>query len=477
MKRSKKMTSRKSARFLARILLSLMLISVPLSMAPEFSFAASSASPIATGKVNSKEGAFVRKKATKKSDIVTGLDNNTDLVIMKEVFVTFRKTSSTKKWYYVKAGSKKGYIRSDLVKNIKYSSVNAYAKNKTNYRAGAGIFMSRKGTVQKGANITILLKAKAYGSSQDWYKIRRGSKIYYVAANNITTKKTSTPVESSGPVTFTLKNVTYPETIGKGTPFVLKGTINSSKEISMVKGGIVNSKGKWIMSVTEEVNANTFNIATIDLQIKFGTLNYGSYVYRVNAYIGDKCYTQIKQKFRIVKPVKAKKIANKALKVCWPADTPAKKYKYGKKTGKATDEYKEALDIAYPDRKKWGKAPRRGASCDVFVGTVLRASGVDPDAPRGLDEQLPYYKKSGKYTRISYNGDHDLLQTGDIVIFKRKAGNTHTCIFIRKNGVEYIAEANYRHTYAYLTDDPSDVNSKLTKKDKKYIYIYRINEG
>ena len=498
------MASRKSVRFLAHLLIVVMLAALPVVL-PEMSFAASSASTTATGKVDSKEGAFLRKKASKKSDKVVGLDNNTDLVIMKEVFVTVRKTARAKKWYYVKAGSKKGYIRADLVKSIKYSPLSATVKKKTKGRSGAGNLMAKKGTLKKGSKVTVLLKAKAYGSSRTWYKIKKGKKQYYVPASSlkITKAKSSTAskpasskpssskpapstpapsttdsveVISAGPVEFALKDVTYPETIGEGTPFVLKGTVSCTKEIAAVKGGITRRNGSWVTAANVDVNDEEFNISEIDMQIKFGDLAKGPYVYRVNAYVDGKCYTQIKKDFTIVEPVRAKKVSAKAFELCWPAGTPASSYKYGK-SGAATEAYTSAIEMAYPDRSDWGAAPKVGASCDVFVGTVLRASGVDPDAPRGLDEQIPYYRKSGKYTLLPYTGDRSMLQSGDIVVFKRKAGNTHTCIYLKKDGVEYIAEANYKHTYAYITGSASAVNSKLKTSDKKYIYVYRINEG
>jgi len=485
------MSIRKSVRFLVYILIFVMLAAIPV-MLPESSFAASSDSVTATAKVDSKEGAFLRKKASTKSAKVAGLDNNTDLVIMKEVFVTRKKTALTKRWYYVKAGPKQGYIRADLVKNIKYSSSDATLKKKAAGRSGAGKSMKKKATLKKGGKVTVLLKAKACGSSKVWYKVKKGKKRYYVAGSNIKFAKTGSVSEtgtatspaaaavtepvSSGPLEFTLDNVSLPETIGRGTPFVLKGTISSTKVITKVKGGITKSSGSWVTAAEIEVNDTVFDISAIDLLIRFGDLANGSYVYKVSAYVDGKWHTQIKKDFKIVEPVKGKKITAKALEVCWPAGTPAKTYKYGK-TGSATEAYTAAIEQAYPDRSGWGTAPKKGASCDVFVGTVLRASGVDPDAPRGLDEQIPYYRNSGKYTLLPYTGDRSLLQSGDIVIFKRKAGNTHTCIYLKKDGVEYVAEANYKHTYAYLTSSASTVNSKLKTSDKKYIYIYRRNEG
>ena len=470
------MTSKKAVRFFARILIVIMMASIPV-MVPDMSFAGSNTSPTATGKVDSAEGAFLRKSASKKSAKVTGLDDNTELVIMKEVFVTTKNTSSTKRWYRVKAGKKKGYIRADLVKDITYSSVSAVTNGKTNYRNGAGTSMKKRGTLKKGSKVTVLLKAKARGSSKEWYKIKKGNKQYYVAASNIEMAKNGVSDESatSDKVAFTLEDVTYPNKVGEGSPFVLKGTITCTEPMSKVEGGIADNNGSWVTSVSTDLNDKSFDISTIDTQIKFGTLEKGSYVYKVNAYVDNKCYTKINRSFTVVKQASSRKITDTAFKLCWPIGTSSSKYKYGTSNGSATGKYTAALESAYPDRSKWGAAPKVGASCDVFVGTVLRASGVDPDAPRGLDEQFPYYKSSDKYTRISYNGDHSVLRSGDIILFSMKKGGAHTCLYLVKDGKEYIAEANYKHTYAYIVRNTSDVNWRLKPKDKKEFFVYRAN--
>lgn len=139
----------------------------------------------AIGQVNSNNGVFVRAKASKSSDIVTGLDDNTPVTIKKEVFVTATKTGATKKWYRVYVDGKYGYIRSDLVDNIEYTKT---AKVKTteraNYRLGGGVKMASPGIIKKGKKLTVVMKATASNKSV-WYKIKYKNKYYYITGKKV----------------------------------------------------------------------------------------------------------------------------------------------------------------------------------------------------------------------------------------------------------------------------------------------------
>ena len=134
-----------------------------------------------------------------------------------------------------------------------------------------------------------------------------------------------------------------------------------------------------------------------------------------------------------VTPTKGDKIAKMAKACAWPYGTKRAKYTYP--TGKPMPEYKAALDVAYPDRSKWGKQTRAGASCDVFAGTMVRASGIDKKFPRGLAEQMPYVKKNtDKWTKVLPKSKSD-LKAGDIMIT-----SSHICVYV---GGGYVCEAGY----------------------------------
>lgn len=161
--------------------------------------------PTASGRVDSSDGAVLRKSATVKSDSLAVLDDNTKLKIYKEVFVSKKSTSRKYRWYYVKVKSTgtKGYIRSDLVDSLSFSGTGAKTTDLLNYRKGAGIKMKKIGRFKKGAAVTVCLKAtpvlSTKGSNKVWYKIKKGSKYYYVCSTRVKlTKTASTSTSSSG---------------------------------------------------------------------------------------------------------------------------------------------------------------------------------------------------------------------------------------------------------------------------------------
>ena len=140
-------------------------------------------------------------------------------------------------------------------------------------------------------------------------------------------------------------------------------------------------------------------------------------------------------------------IDKQARTLAWPYGTPSSKYAY--KGGSPTSQFKEAIASAYGDRKGWGAAPKAGASCDVFVGTVVRSCGYDTSMPRGLGDQVPYLQKSSKFTKLSVSKVSD-FEPGDIIIYKNSNGTGHVNIYVELGGVGYFAEAHYGKYYGSL---------------------------
>lgn len=158
-------------------------------------------------------------------------------------------------------------------------------------------------------------------------------------------------------------------------------------------------------------------------------------------------------------------ISAKAIEFAWPYGTDSSKYKYP--SGAAVNAYNKGLQTAYGSRSGWGAAPKAGASCDVFVGTVVRNS-YDKDYPRGLDGQFPYLADSDKFKEIDTCTD---FKDGDIIIYKYKENGksgAHTCIYLTINGKGYIANANYNRTYAFI-QKPND----YTKSRYTEFHVYR----
>lgn len=117
-------------------------------------------------------------------------------------------------------------------------------------------------------------------------------------------------------------------------------------------------------------------------------------------------------------------------------------------TTTATKKFTKALKEVYPDRSKWGDAPKVGKACDPAVGVVLRKSGVCPKFPRGLDQQIKYTHKNLKahenenvtpYSVIKEIGTYKTL----VVQYKNKDGSGHTLIWDRG----YFEEASLEKKY------------------------------
>lgn len=165
------------------------------------------------------------------------------------------------------------------------------------------------------------------------------------------------------------------------------------------------------------------------------------------------------------KPTKsaAEKIAAMAKACAWPAGTQKSKYAYP--GGAPTPEFKAAIAKAYPDRSSWGKQTRAGASCDVFVGVVIRASGVDPTFPRGLDGVVKHCKVNPKW-KLTGIKSTSKLEPGD-VIYQEWSGGGHISIYV---GGGKIANAHYvGKTYGVI-----EKASNLKSANKCQIYnVYR----
>jgi len=159
--------------------------------------------PTATGQINSSNGAVLRKSASTSSKKLAVLSDNTTVTIHKEVFKSKTSTAAKYKWYYVTANGKKGYVRSDLVDNIKYGTVKATVKTKVNYRKGPGVKMKNSGSFKKGATVTVVMQANPVystrGSSYTWYKVKYNGKYYYVCSSKIKLKEVESTAGAPAP--------------------------------------------------------------------------------------------------------------------------------------------------------------------------------------------------------------------------------------------------------------------------------------
>lgn len=161
-------------------------------------------------------------------------------------------------------------------------------------------------------------------------------------------------------------------------------------------------------------------------------------------------------------------IAQQAIKLSWPYGTSSSKYTYPKAAAKI--EYQEALQNAYGDRNGWGKQTKAGASCDVFVGTVVRSCGYDRNFQRGLEEDLKYLP-GPKFNQINISKKNQ-FQPGDIIMYINKGSGGHICVYVEINNVGYIAEASYSlKAYGRICRKACD----WTPSKYKFFAVYRAN--
>lgn len=126
-----------------------------------------------------------------------------------------------------------------------------------------------------------------------------------------------------------------------------------------------------------------------------------------------------------------------AIGLAWPVGDPH----VGTMT--PTDEY----EAAYKQVGLDGIMPG-GSSCDVFVATVARYSGVDPDFAccSVTNKQIPYLESSDKWEEITYSdpSDTSFLRPGDILtVAAIGSGHGHIKMYVEKDGVGLSAQASY----------------------------------
>ena len=140
------------------------------------------------------------------------------------------------------------------------------------------------------------------------------------------------------------------------------------------------------------------------------------------------------------KTTKLDKICKLCEKCAWPQGTGRDKKGYPE--GHAKKAYKKALNKAYPNRSGWRDQTKKGASCDVFVGTVVRASGTDKLFPRGCDDILEYMQTDHAKKKWKTLDTHkrSKIPDGAVIYQKYDSGAQHILI---KTGKRKIANAHY----------------------------------
>lgn len=229
----------------------------------------------------------------------------------------------------------------------------------------------------------------------------------------------------------------------KGQTFEMKGTIKSNAAIEKVTLGVATQDGdEWVDGhkyVNSQVDNRVFDITEAGEKINLDELEQGSYSLKVMAKLksGKEKVLQ-SQEFEVIQPPGGIMIAEKALECAWPFGTSRSKCRYP--SGVRTDEYTEALSIAYGSRSGWSRQTKAGASCDVFVGTVVRSCGYDEHFPRGLDDVEGYCANHPeKWENLGAISQSE-MQPGDVVYQIFNSGVGHISIYV---GDGHVANAHY----------------------------------
>lgn len=218
--------------------------------------------------------------------------------------------------------------------------------------------------------------------------------------------------------------------------YKVKGSITGVEIYNVTTGKRYRTKNKINYTVKKLSKNKTYKFKIRTYLSKNSSVNYSSYS---------------KVKSASTKISSPELIATTAEDLAWPDGTSEKiwRHSYGKyrkftswsQLGKArpTDNFKKAYDKVRKNHWKigssrWGYWTRIGASCDVFVGTAVRASGYDKSFPFTLGEskssQLGHMKSSSKWKRVSK------AKRGDVCY---RSG--HVRIYL---GHGKVAEAGYK---------------------------------
>lgn len=288
-------------RRLGAVLLALLIFSAaPSALLSRSGSSAYAASTDISAKVSASAGAILRKAPSTSSDRTAVLKDGTAVTIVSEVFTNADKTDADTRWYLVNAGSRKGYLRSDLVKDRIYPSIEGYTTDALNYRAGAGTEQKKLGTLPKGTKVTVCGLASAKGSGDKWYALLIGSTRCYAFAEYITLGPVKKPAAVSNDA-IRISGGSSPVCLYKGQAFTIRGRLTSSRKFDRVRVGVTDQKGKWVRGRSATVKAASFDLHTLDSSIKFGTLAPGSYYYTVKATRGSRTYTVHNCSFEVIR--------------------------------------------------------------------------------------------------------------------------------------------------------------------------------
>ena len=168
---------------------------------------------------------------------------------------------------------------------------------------------------------------------------------------------------------------------------------------------------------------------------------------------------------------KRKKISEVGVSLAWPSTTTQN----GAYSKRATTKFTEAMDAIHSNKGETNECRKRGESCGMFVGTVIRYSGVDKNMPTMASRIYNYVRGVGKYASKGGNKkwaevkDKTKAQPGDIALkINEKNQATHVAMYVKnQNGKTVTAEANLCIHYGVMYN-----KMKYTKDSSFKLYRY-----
>ena len=384
-------------------------------------------------------------------------------------FTNAKLATGTAYWYKVRAvnGKKKGAYSGRLkavpamarVKLAITSSGDGPLLRITPVQGAAGYHIFRDGKLIRTQSVTAFTDMYVAAGTSHSYRVDAWRKV---GKKTVLSPASSTLRASKLRPQVKLNGARMVPTLKAGETFDLTGTITSNATIRRLEIGIVNgASNTWVNGAKYDnpaVNAKSFPMLRADNAVRFGILGAGNYRYRIYAHLADgTLITVLNHTFKVKSNTPgADAICAMARRCAWPYGTSRATYKYP--SGRRTQAYTNALQTAYGSRNTWGAQTKAGASCDVFVGTVVRASGFDKKFPRGLDGiQKHISKHRDKWTEINMP-DKSQLRHGDVLFQIYKGGGGHVMIYL---GDGKVANAHYNgKTYGIIQSYSSQVHLK-----------------
>ena len=247
-------------------------------------FAASK--PVASG--TAKTASVIRASASVSSAQVKTLSKGKKFSIKAEYFTAKKSMKAKYKWYYI--SSYKGYIRSDLVKYADSVTVSGKTTAAVNIRTGAGWSYAKKTVYKKGKSVKVVLTAYDR-NGEKWYKIKVGSKYYYVIARYVKLSSTSSTASSSKSTSSSSSSKSNSSSSSTSTTSFKGFPSSYTKKLAALKKAhpkwefvAVNTGLDWSDAISRMTAKTGTNLVYTTFPYSYRSVEKGCYNYLTNRY-------------------------------------------------------------------------------------------------------------------------------------------------------------------------------------------------